>query len=105
MKRLAISAAVIGLAISGIACGQDNLIKNHYADCGIIMQDPDENVVITMQNGHMFSFENLDGDWNKGDIVSVIFDDNGTEKIFDDIIVSYKYSGWISDAEMQDWVK
>lgn len=34
-------------------------------------------------------------DWCVGDLVAAIMDDNNTPIIYDDLIVSYLYSGWI----------
>ena len=82
--------------------------ENLYADCGVIMDDPGkigDDVIVTMQNGNMFAFENEDGDWCIGNLVSILFDNNGTDIVYDDIIISYRYSGWISETEMENWVK
>lgn len=76
-----------------------------YADCGAILEEPGKDVIITMQNGNQFSFENVDGDWMKGDLVSAIFDDNGTENVEDDEIISYQFSGWITENEQKNWIK
>ena len=92
-------------AVSGSAGMPETIQREIYADCGAILEEPTENVVITMQNGNQFSFENSDGDWMKGDLVSVIFDSNETEEVFDDIIISYRYSGWISENEQKTWIK
>lgn len=88
--------------------GEKINIENLYADCGVIMDDPGivgDTVTVTMQNGNMFAFENQDGDWNYGDLVSILFDNNGTEKVYDDIILDYKYAGWISETEIENWIK
>lgn len=34
-------------------------------------------------------------DWCVGDLMGIIFDDNETENIYDDIAMSYRYCGWI----------
>lgn len=86
-------------------------VAGYYADCGVISEAVEETeegfyeVVITMQNGNMFSFYSEDGDWMEGDLVSVIFYDNGTDAVADDEILSAKYSGWISEEEIQNWIK
>lgn len=76
-----------------------------YADCGVILQQPGSDVIVTLQNGHMFSFENEDHDWMIGDLVSIVFENNGTPEITDDTIISYRYSGWISESEQESWIK
>ena len=85
--------------------------ENIYADCGLIMEEPEEieesfyKVTITMQNGNSFSFISEDGDWSRGDLVSAMFDSNGTENVIDDEIISCRYSGWISENEQKTWIK
>lgn len=88
--------------------------QGRYADCGVILQDGDiaetedgnYQITITMQNGNMFSFISEDGDWMEGELVAVIFDDNNTPEVSDDIIIGQPhYSGWVSDAELANWIK
>ncbi len=54
-----------------------------------------ENDVVTCEdfNGFLWQFEGCE-DWQEGDICSMIMNDNGTPKIFDDEIVSVKYDGY-----------
>ena len=112
MKNLLIALGLSALSICFLAFGNSSRISDrYYSDTGLIMETPEKNeegfyeVVITEQNGHEFVFKSEDGDWCKGDIVSVIFDSKETKRIFDDEIISYKYSGWISDEEIQKWIK
>ncbi len=90
---------------------QPEKLTGYYADCGLIMdaiRETPENsyeITITVQNGNMFSFISEDGDWNRGEIVSAIFYDNGTPEVTDDEIISCRYSGWISADEMRSWIK
>jgi hypothetical protein len=49
-------------------------------------------VTITDNNGFVWQFYGVE-DWEKGDICSVIMNDNGTETIFDDIIITTRYGG------------
>ena len=86
--------------------------QGRYADCGVILKDEDIQespegylITITMQNGNQFAFLSEDGDWEIGEIVSAIFADNGTPNVSDDVILSYRYSGWVSDDELQNWIK
>ena len=77
---------------------------NTIADCGIILDQPDEIVIVTLYNGNMFAFQNEDvGEWEIGDIVTLLFDDNGTEIIYDDIIIDYRYSGHINSPEVLNY--
>ena len=51
-------------------------------------------VTIATFSGMEYQFEGCE-DWFEGDVCSVLMCDNGTEKIFDDVIVSTRYSGWV----------
>ena len=80
--------------------------NGYYPDCGAILEEPTDIVTITMQNGNRFWFWNDDGDWARGDLVAVLFYDNGTAIVHDDVIIGQpKYAGWISDREMKTWIK
>lgn len=58
------------------------------------------------QNGHEWQVVDEDlCDMYEGDIIAVMFDDMGTISIYDDEIIAWRYSGWVSDAEMASWVK
>ena len=102
----------IGLILFGYVMGMKTESVNakpqsetEYSDCGCILTEPKEIVEVTFQNGHVFAFENKDGDWMQGDLVTITFNNNGTPVITDDIILNYKYSGWISKSEMKIWIK
>ena len=43
-------------------------------------------------NGFVWQFYGVE-DWEEGDICSVIMNHNGTETIFDDIIITTRYGG------------
>ena len=45
-------------------------------------------------NGVIWAFSGVE-DWTEGDLVSMIMDDNGTELIYDDIIVQVRYGGYV----------
>ena len=44
--------------------------------------------------GNIWEFYGIE-DWQEGDLASFIMNDNGTPTIYDDEIVSVRYSGWI----------
>ena len=50
-------------------------------------------VTVETFNGFLFVFEGCE-DYAEGDGVAMIMDDNGTEKVFDDIILMVQYCGW-----------
>lgn len=112
MKNVLVALGLSAMSVCLLAVGNSSRVsERYYADCGLIMESPKEiredfyEVEITMQNGNTFTFVSEDGDWCKGEIVSAIFDSKNTDKIFDDEIISCRYSGWISDEEIQKWVK
>ena len=49
-------------------------------------------------NGEIWEFHGCE-DWVEDDICSVIMYDNGTEIIYDDVILSVRYSGWFNGWE------
>lgn len=59
--------------------------------------DTDE-VTCTDFNGNKWAFTGCE-DWLEGDICSMIMCDNGTETIYDDIIISERYDGWFDGWE------
>lgn len=52
-----------------------------------------DEVTCTDFNGNKWVFTGCE-DWLEGDICSMIMCDNGTETIYDDIIISEHYDGW-----------
>ena len=48
-------------------------------------------------NGMVWTIECEQEDWMIGDICAMIMDNNGTDIIYDDIIVTYKYDGFVSN--------
>lgn len=63
-----------------------------YANVGIITRlDEDENLIFVEDClGFVWCFEGIE-DWDIGDMVAMVFDDMGTELIFDDEIISMRY--------------
>lgn len=55
----------------------------------------DDIVTVTDNVGYMWQFTEAD-DWEIGDIASMIMNDNGTDVITDDMIVSVRYNGNIN---------
>ena len=59
----------------------------------VILNEAEDLVTVETFNGHLFIFEGCE-DYMVGDGVSLIMEDNGTEKVFDDKIVMAQYCGW-----------
>lgn len=60
----------------------------------------DDTVTVETFTGFLFSFIGCE-DWQEGDCASLIMDDNGTEKIFDDVIIMAHYGAW----ELINWME
>lgn len=54
-----------------------------------------DTVTVECFNGNLFSFYGTE-DWAEGDICSMLMNDNGTPIVYDDEILSVKYSGYIT---------
>lgn len=90
MKKLtAIALILILITIALTACADV-----YPMTAKVVEVNYDEDVVtVETFTGFLFSFEGCE-DWAEGDCASLIMDDNGTEKILDDVIVMAQYSGW-----------
>lgn len=67
----------------------------------VIEVNYDEDLVtVETFTGFLFAFKGCE-DWQEGDCASLIMEDNGTEKIFDDEIVMACYGAW----ELVNWVE
>lgn len=80
--------AIIASIIISVSC---------YATCGVVTSvDYENNIIeITDFNGEIWLYEETN-DYFVGDVVSMLMNTNGTENIYDDIIVNIKYCGYIN---------
>ena len=53
-----------------------------------------DEVTVECFNGNLFVFKGTE-DWAEGDICSMLMYDNGTPIVYDDEILSVKYSGYV----------
>ena len=95
MKKL-IAIALVLIALFGTATAE---IYPETARIVEINREEDLVIVETF-NGFLFAFEGCE-DYCEGDAVSMIMDDNGTEKVFDDEIIMVQYAGW----ELINWLR
>lgn len=67
-----------------------------YPTCGIVVEVNDTQNLVTFQDftGNRWTFYGVE-DWYVNDICACIMNDNGTIEIYDDIIVSTQYCGWV----------
>lgn len=57
-------------------------------------------ITVTNANGLQYQFYGID-DWIEGDVASLIMNDKGTEIVYDDEIVSARYSGILTMFEQK----
>ena len=105
MKRIIIVLVTVLIAIAITACGmyhightqgQDEIMSHVYPMIATVIQINriDDAVIVEDDYNHQWVFMGCD-DWCEGDIAALIMDDNGTELIYDDIIMDVKYIGWV----------
>lgn len=95
MKNLtAIALILILTAIALTACA------DLYPETAKVIEVNYDEDLVTVEtfNGFLYAFEGCE-DWQEGDCASMIMDDNGTEKVFDDEIVMVQYGAW----ELINW--
>ena len=92
--RNAIIGIILGVAATATITAQAQPKGALYPTCGIVTETDEttDTVTFTEPNGNRWSFEGVE-DWQEGDRIAVIMDDNGTEDIYDDEIVSVRYKG------------
>lgn len=91
MKKLTVIALI--LILTAIALTASAEVYPLTAKVTEVNYD-DDTVTVETFTGFLFSFEGCE-DWAEGDCASLIMDDNGTEKIFDDEIIMAQYGGWM----------
>jgi len=64
---------------------------NEYSLTAVVVKTDRENDIVTVKdfNGNLWEFYGIK-DWNIDDICSMMMNDNGTETIYDDIIVTIR---------------
>lgn len=78
---------------------------NHlYPETGLVTEIETINedtylLTITVANGNMFCYETEDCDWFVNDFASMLMDNNGTDNVYDDIIIKCQYSGVMKHFE------
>lgn len=88
-KLIAIALTMIMIAIALTASAEIYPLTAKVTEVNY----DDDTVTVETFTGLLFSFEGCE-DWAEGDCASLIMDDNGTEKIFDDEIVMAQYCAW-----------
>lgn len=95
MKKFLIGAiAAMTLTFAcGTAYGKTEVINNLYPITGKVvgMDYTADTVTVEQANGNLWSFIGCD-DWQLNDTCNMIMNTNGTANIYDDHIVSVRYS-------------
>lgn len=65
-----------------------------YAKSGVVtfVDRTEDRVCFTDRQGEIWEFESAD-DWEVDDLVACVMSDNGTDEIFDDVVINVKYEG------------
>lgn len=91
MKKIFSILPFVLVALAFISCVK----PTYYALTTVVVELDAENDVVTCKdfNGNLWEFEGCK-DWTVGDIASLLMNDRGTEKIYDDTIISARYNGY-----------
>lgn len=91
MKKIFSILPFVLVTLAFISCVK----PTYYALTTIVVELDAENDVVTCKdfNGNLWEFEGCE-DWAIGDIASLLMSDRGTEKIYDDTIISARYNGY-----------
>jgi antirestriction protein len=83
------------IMIVGVIQEQHEQKAENYALTTIVISLDYENDLVQCEdfNGNLWEFEGCE-DWVIGDIASLLMNDRGTEKIYDDTIIDARYSGY-----------
>lgn len=79
--------------------------REFYPETAMVTQVNEDLITVVCQNGNVFQFKEDTEEWIAGDICSMIMDNNRTISVYDDKVVSTRYSGYVNDDEMNSWVK
>ena len=104
MKVLIILWLTLALSFTGMGAavrvqyeaGANDIMSHVYPLCGIVIEVnyAEDYIAIEDFTGNVWEWEGAE-DWHEGDIAAMIMEDNGTEIIYDDIIMDIAYNGWV----------
>ena len=83
------------------------LNKRFYPLTGIVtnifpLTSKEDQITITCANGNIFQFrDNTESCWDVGDLASCMMDNNGTEYVTDDEVITAMYAGSLEQLEAQ----
>lgn len=90
---LSIAAAIVAPAAAPVTAPAENL----YAMTAIVtgLDSESDTVVVKNSVGLTWEFSGIE-DYLIGDVVSMVMDNKGTDIVFDDEILSVRYSGFVA---------
>lgn len=104
MRKIVLVIASLLIA-SAMLCNNNNntkvkktkQINDYYPMTTIVREIDNKNDIVTVENndGELFQFIGIE-DWQINDICTLMLNNNGTENIYDDIIIKTIYNGNIN---------
>lgn len=69
-----------------------------YPNVGWVCKLDHEHDIFILEDfgGNLYVYEGIE-DWFLDDIAAMLMDDNGTESIYDDVIVELRYAGYMEE--------
>ena len=87
MKKTFVILAVLMVLCGLFMCGKG--VAHQYTNCGMIISIDDDGSIVVDDGNNYWSFYD-EGDWQCGDVITLVFDDNGTSWVYDDMIIGVK---------------
>lgn len=100
MKKIITAILALALILTCSTCFAESAVDEFASHirplCGVVVEVnyKEDYIAIEDFTGNVWEWEGVE-DWQEGDIAALIMDDNGTENIFDDIILDIQYCGSI----------
>lgn len=92
MKKTIVIITATMLLLSLVSAASAELYPTTAMVCRV---DRESDLVYCKEcNGNIWAFFGVE-DWEEGDLVSMIMDDNDTELIYDDMILQVRYGGYV----------
>ena len=102
IKSWAIFILLVLICLLGMKAEGREVLPRQYPQVFVVTDYDTYEGLVTVQDWNGFSWQFwADGeDWERGDLCAAIVDSKGTSLIFDDEIITAKYSGWVN---LEDW--
>ena len=85
----------VGVALTLNQPATETVVPEIYPTCGVVTEVTETEMTFTDFMGYSWTIVDDPEDWDVGDRIAVIMSDNGTDIIFDDIVLQTKYCGWV----------